>query len=178
MYLNNLSIVSKILVNIVQRKDLLSFCISQNIHSIIFLEYESIKLLLLRISKPQIHWMKNTQSIPQMVQILSANNFCQDTEIVLRLRFSWSTSSIFNFMDTLKVSLDLGEVVLHFCNFTQDFKLIHYYFATFLSRIPSPSGFFKRPEIRKKCLAKWEITNLDTKRQQNKRSGYFGLYQG
>ena len=49
-----------------------------------------------------------------MVQILSANNFCQDTEIVLRLQFSWSISSIFNFMDTLKVFLDLGEVVLHF----------------------------------------------------------------
>ena len=147
-----------------QRKDLLSFCINQNTHSIIFLKYESIKLLLLRISKPQILWMKNTQSIPQMVQILSANNFCQDTEIVLRLRFSWSTSSIFNFMDTLKVSLDLGEVVLHFLNFTQHFKLTYYHFATFLSRIPSSSGFFQRPDIRKKCLAKWEITNLDTKR--------------
>ena len=146
-----------------QRKDLLSFCINQNTHSIIFLKYESIKLLLLRISKPQILWMKNTQSIPQMVQILSANNFCQDTEIVLRLRFSWSTSSIFNFMDTLKVSLDLGEVVLHFCNYTQDLKLT-YYFATFLSRIPSSSGFFQRPDVRKKCPAKWEITNLDTKR--------------
>ena len=86
------------------------------------------------------------------------------SEIVLRLQFSWSISSIFNFMDTLKVFLDLGEVVLHFLNFTQHFKLTYYHFATFLSRIPSSSGFFQRPDVRKKCLAKWEITNMDTKR--------------